>query len=535
MKLALWERYKKYLWESAALGLKLDISRMNFPADYLTEMTPRIMAAFQEMASLEAGALANPDENRMVGHYWLRAPELAPWPEIRENIRGALGEIRNFAADIHAGRIISPGGKSFSRLLIIGIGGSALGPQLMAQALGTAKDPLEAFFLDNTDPEGMDLVLQEIGEQLAETIALVISKSGKTIETRNGMREVREAYLSRGIPFERCAVAITEQGSLLDETARAEGWLALFPLWDWVGGRTSITSPVGLLPAALQGFDIESFLAGARKCDELTRIPEVMTNPAALLALMWFQATGGAGKKDMVVIPYKDRLALLPRYLQQLVMESLGKRLGRDGRTVNQGISVFGNKGSTDQHSYVQQLRDGVDNFFLTFVEVLQDRATESIQVEPGITSGDYLLGFFLGTREALTEGGRESLAITLEKLDAFSLGALIALYERAVGFYASLVNINAYHQPGVEAGKKAAGQVIRLQGQVIHLLRVEKPRLFTPAEIAEAIGEPQAVETIFKILEHMSANIDHHIENIPEVPSFQSRYRAGRGGTGKA
>ncbi|MDI6726783.1 MAG: glucose-6-phosphate isomerase [Smithellaceae bacterium] len=525
MKLALWERYKKYLWESSELGLRLDISRMNFPDGYLEEMTPRMKTAFQEMASLEAGALANPDENRMVGHYWLRSPELAPKAEIRGEIESAVAAIKDFTDHVHAGRIISPGGKTFSRLLIIGIGGSALGPQLMAQALGTAGDPMKAFFLDNTDPDGMDLVLQEIGEHLGETVAIVISKSGRTIETRNGMIEAKMAYLSRGIPFERCAVAITEPGSLLDELAQTEGWLARFPLWDWVGGRTSVTSPVGLLPAALQGFDIESFLAGARRCDEFTRLHDVISNPAALLALMWHHATGGCGKKDMVVIPYKDRLLLLPRYLQQLVMESLGKRLGKDGRTVNQGISVFGNKGSTDQHSYVQQLRDGVDNFFVTFIEVLQDRVLESIPVAPGVTSGDYLQGFFLGTREALTEGGRESLTITIDKLDARALGALIALYERAVGLYASLVNINAYHQPGVEAGKKAAGEVIRLQGQVAYLLREEKGKYFTPAEIAAALGEPQAVELIFKILEHAAANIDHHIEKIPGAPSFETRY----------
>ncbi|MDZ4163792.1 MAG: glucose-6-phosphate isomerase [Smithellaceae bacterium] len=525
MKLALWERYKQYLWESAELGLKLDISRMNFPADYLEEMAPRIKAALDDMVSLEAGAIANPDEKRMVGHYWLRAPELAPRQEIRADIQDSLASIKDFADHVHAGRIISPGGKTFSRLLIIGIGGSALGPQLMAHALGTAGDPMKAFFLDNTDPDGMDLVLEEIGEQLGETIAIVISKSGKTIETRNGMIEAKRAWLSRGIPFERCAVAITEAGSLLDEIARAEGWLARFPLWDWVGGRTSVTSPVGVLPAALQGFDIQSFLAGARRCDELTRQLDVMSNPAALLALMWHHATGGCGKKDMVVIPYKDRLILFPRYLQQLVMESLGKRLGKDGRTVNQGISVFGNKGATDQHSYVQQLRDGVDNFFVTFIEVLKDRASESIQVESGITSGDYLQGFFLGTREALTEGGRESITITIERLDAFSLGVLVALYERAVGLYASLVNINAYHQPGVEAGKKAAGEVIRLQGQVMNLLREEKGKHFTPAEIAVTLGEPQAVEIIFKILEHAAANVDHHIEKIPARPSFETKY----------
>src|SRR3990172_8180987 len=190
---------------------------------------------------------------------------------------------------------------------------------------------------------------------------------------------------------------------------------------------------------ALQGIDISAFLKGASRCDELTRRKETTTNPAALLALAWHHATGGKGQKDMVILPYKDRLALFPKYLQQLVMESLGKEKDLQGKVVNQGIAVYGNKGTTDQHAYVQQLREGVNNFFATFIEVLHDHDDKALEVEPGITSGDYLSAYLLGTRDALYDNGRESITITLEKLDARSPGALIALYERAVGFYASL------------------------------------------------------------------------------------------------
>src|SRR5437763_14778799 len=118
---------------------------------------------------------------------------------------------------------------------------------------------------------------------------------------------------------------------------------------------------------------------------------------------MWFYAVEGRGAKYIVILPYKERLALFSKYLQQLVMESLGKRLDREGKVVHQGIAVYGNKGSTDQHAYVQQLRDGLDNFFVTFIEVLRDRAPEraGFFVEPGVTSGDYLSGFLQGTRRA--------------------------------------------------------------------------------------------------------------------------------------
>jgi glucose-6-phosphate isomerase len=142
---------------------------------------------------------------------------------------------------------------------------------------------------------------------------------------------------------------------------------------DWVGGRTSELSAVGLLPAALQNISIRSILGGAKEMDAATRIPDLRRNPAALIALAWYYAGNGKGEKDMVVLPYKDSLLLFSRYLQQLVMESLGKEKDLDGNLVYQGIAVYGNKGSTDQHAYVQQLREGLSSFFVTFIEVLKD------------------------------------------------------------------------------------------------------------------------------------------------------------------
>ena len=181
-----------------------------------------------------------------------------------------------------------------------------------------------------------------------------------------------------------------------------------------------------------------------------------------LLALMWHFAGNGRGEKDMVVLPYKDRLVLFSKYLQQLVMESLGKELDLDGNKVNQGIAVYGNKGSTDQHAYVQQLRDGVHNFFVTFIEVRQrprrrvDRGGARRR-RRAISCKD----FCAARARRFTKAAATRSPSSLPQVTPYTVGALIALYERAVGFYASLVNINAYHQPGVEAGKKAAAGVL--------------------------------------------------------------------------
>ena len=215
------------------------------------------------------------------------------------------------------------------------------------------------------------------------------------------------------------AVAITMVGSKLDKLAHGEGWLSRFDLPSWVGGRTSITSSVGLLPAALLGIDIYQFLSGASIMDEETRVTKLRSNPAALLSAAWYVAGSARGSRDMVVLPYRDRLEVFSRYLQQLVMESLGKKLDRDGNQVNQGIAVYGNKGSTDQHAYVQQLRDGIDNFFVNFIEILQDPA-EIVEVK-NKRPGDYLSGFLQGTRSALTEGGRQNLTITFKSFDESS------------------------------------------------------------------------------------------------------------------
>ena len=500
----LWKRYQQYLCEVPSLGLTLDVSRMRFEDGFLDQMAAPIARAFEAMDALERGDIANPDEKRMVGHYWLRAPELAPSPAIAAEIRNTVAEIKRFADAVHDGSIRTPEGLRFTRVLSIGIGGSALGPMFVADALGNpSSDPMKVNFIDNTDPDGIDRILHDPAGRIHETLCIVISKSGGTPDPRNAMLLVDEAFRKHELDFPKRAVAVTMPGSKLDRTAEAEGWLRRFPMFDWVGGRTSVLSAVGLVPAALQGLDVDGLLAGAAACDQATREHDLQANPAALMALMWYHATGGKGAKDMVVLPYKDRLLLFSRYLQQLVMESLGKRLNLKGERVDQGIAVYGNKGSTDQHAYVQQLRDGVNNFFVTFIRVLESGGSTQ-EVEPGVTAGDYLHGFLLGTRAALFENDRESMTITVPRVDARTIGGLIALFERAVGLYASLIGINAYHQPGVEAGKKAAASVLALQGKVLSALS-ETPQ--TAEEIASAIGVPDSAETVCLLLEHLAAN----------------------------
>ncbi|KAF9687370.1 hypothetical protein SADUNF_Sadunf02G0086500 [Salix dunnii] len=599
---SLWNRYVDWLYQHKELGLYLDVSRIGFTDEFVSEMEPRFQKAFKDMEELEKGSIANPDEGRMVGHYWLRNSSLAPKPFLKTQIDKALDAVCDFADQVVSGKIKTPDGERFTQILSVGIGGSALGPQFVAEALAPDNPPLKIRFIDNTDPAGIDHQIAQLGPELASTLVIVISKSGGTPETRNGLLEVQKAFREAGLDFAKQGVAITQENSLLDNTARIEGWLARFPMFDWVGGRTSEMSAVGLLPAALQGIDIREMLAGAAVMDEANRTTVVLfcsevpiygtlektmltliseqnsmpaehfgeditnldacqllwshgleiqptysaapsqlrNNPAALLALCWYWASDGVGSKDMVVLPYKDSLLLFSRYLQQLVMESLGKEFDLDGNQVNQGLTVYGNKGSTDQHAYIQQLREGVHNFFATFIEVLRDRPPgHDWELEPGVTCGDYLFGMLQGTRSALYANDRESITVTVQEVTPRSVGALIGLYERAVGIYASLVNINAYHQPGkyccillpishlilkmkvisvvvlawpcVEAGKKAAGEVLALQKRVLAVLNEasckEPVEPLTIEEVADRCHAPKDIEMIYKIIAHMAAN----------------------------
>jgi glucose-6-phosphate isomerase len=488
--------FRKQLQNFPELGIALDFSRAPAPAGFEEKMALAIAQAFADMAALEKGAVANPDEKRMVGHYWLRAPELAPDAKIAAEVKAAIDAIAGFAAQVHAGQVKGSAGK-FTELLCIGIGGSALGPQFVADALGGKADKLRVHFIDNTDPDGIDRVFDTLSGRLGTTLAIVTSKSGSTPEPRNGQLEAALRWKQAGLSFAAHAVAVTGEGSQLDKVALAEKWLARFPMWDWVGGRTSEIGPVGLLPAALQGIDIRGLLDGARAMDVLTRVPDAQKNPAASLALAWHHLTEGRGAKAMVVLPYKDRL----------VMESLGKELDLRGRKVLQGLTVYGNKGSTDQHAYVQQLRDGVNNFFAVFIEVLKDREGSSLEVEPGVTSGDYLQAFLLGTREALSGSGRANITITINQVDAHSVGMLIALFERAVGLYANLLGINAYHQPGVEAGKKAASETLKVRAAAIGALAKSKGKWLSSTQVCEEIALEGQEELVFKVLLHVSSN----------------------------
>jgi glucose-6-phosphate isomerase len=381
-----------------APALELDLADTGLQLADLEAAAPRLHAALAAMQRLEAGAIANADEQRRVGHYWLRAPELAPEPSITAQILASWDQIDRFAADILGGTITAPDGQPFTATLLVGIGGSALGPQLLADALGG-----RLHVLDNTDPDGIDRTLASL-DLARHTLVLVISKSGGTPRRATACSRSNAPASSRASPSPASAVAVTGPGSNLDTSARtSRAGSRRFPLWDWVGGRTSITSAVGLLARGAARHGLRAFLAGAAAMDDATRAPTSGKTRRRCWPSFWHHEGRARAKRAMVVLPYKDRLLLLSRYLQQLVMESLGKRLDRQGReVVHQGLAVYGNKGSTDQHAYVQQLRDGRPTSSPPSCACCDRAGVRPLRGRTRRHLGDFLDGFWQGTRAAL-------------------------------------------------------------------------------------------------------------------------------------
>ncbi|MDD2404699.1 MAG: hypothetical protein PHV75_05525 [Victivallaceae bacterium] len=497
------ERNRNYTIICPKTGFTFSAAGMQFEQSQLDALRDKFAAAHLEMKKIEAGEIKNPDENRKVTHFSDR-------PIYRSST--LFHEVTEFAEAMRSGKITGATGKKFDAAVINGIGGSALGPQLMNFAVNgpywnelSDRDRggfLKIYFLDNTDPAGFADLIQVINPET--TLVVNISKSGGTQETKNNTVALQKHYQERGLDYTGHFAAITMQGSALDKQARAEKWLKIFEMAESIGGRTSETSIVGHLPAALTGIDFASFLDGAYTMDEWTRCPEIEKNPAYLMSAMWYIAGNGRGDRNAVMVPYSDRLLLLSRYFQQLIMESLGKELDLDGNRVFQGLNVFGNKGGTDAHAFIQQLNDGRDDFFVTFIEVLKNAM--ALPVEEGIEMGDYLHGFRAGLAAALRSKGRQTMQITISEVNPFNLGMIIALYERAVAVYAELIHVNAFHQPGVQAYKLAAGDILRLRERLFAGLK-KIPAGGSAAEIAAALGIPESEVEIGSLLDKAAAN----------------------------
>ena len=479
------ERNHKYALTDGKNGFSINFADMKFEQSDLDALSSKFAVAHEEMKKLEAGAIKNPDENRQVTHF----SDRIAYPE-----SDLFADVENFCKEVIAGNIVGSTGKKIESAVINGIGGSALGPQLMQFAINgpywneiaaDKRDGLKIYFLDNTDSAGFCDVIQVIDPET--TLTVTISKSGGTQETKNNLTAMENYYSELELDFSAHAVAITMLDSKLWKHSNENDWLKILEMAESTGGRTSETSIVGHVPAALAGVDFSAFINGAATMDSWTRKESITENPAYMMSALWYIAGEGKGNRNMVIVPYADRLILLSRYFQQLVMESIGKELDLDGNTVHQGLNVFGNKGGTDAHAFIQQLNDGRDDFFVTFIEVLKDAMP--IPLDENMQMGDYLHGFQAGLVEALASKGRQVIQMQIDEVNEFNLGMIIALYERAVAVYAELININAFHQPGVQSYKLAANGILDLREDLVGKLMEMDEVSGTAGDIAAKVG----------------------------------------------
>lgn len=346
-------------------------------------------------------------------------------------------------------------------MVVLGIGGSALGTRAVFNAVPGDRRVIVA---DNIDPWSFGRALD--GVDLERTVFNVISKSGETAETMAQFLVVRDLLLKTfgAVQYGRHVVVTTDaERGHLRQIVSDEGFRAV-TVPDGIGGRFSVLSAVGLLPAAFGGLAVETLLAGAAWMDERVSNPEMWRNPAYMLAAVLSHAWMQRGKTAVVFMPYSDRLVQLGAWFVQLWAESLGKREALDGREVNTGQTPILAVGATDQHAQMQLFAEGPDDKIYVLVRV--ENHVREIVIPPSYTDldgvsylGEKTLGTLLNMEEqasevALAKRGRMVIRLTVPHVDLFTLGQLFYLWEVAVAVVGGLADVNAFDQPGVEEGK---------------------------------------------------------------------------------
>jgi len=426
-----------------APGLLLDYSRQRVGA-----LTLRLLTQLLEergfpawRTAMYAGEPINVTEGRAVRHAALRAGEAAP-----AEVKAALARMRELAAGLAGVR----------RIVHLGTGGSDLGARLLMDALGD-RAAIEVRFASNVDPRDLERALE--GADPAATLVVAVSKTFTTAETMANARAAKAWLAGRG---RIVAVTANEAG------ARAFGAAEVLPMWDWVGGRFSIWSAASFSALAALGAEaFEQFLAGGRDLDEHFLQAPAERNVPVLLALLGAWNVNFLGAATHCVLPYANALRLLPDYLQQLEMESNGKRVDREGRPVAYATApvVWGAEGTVSQHSFHQLLHQGTQVVPCDFIV-----AGVSAELDANAEAQARALAF--GTDDPALPphrrypGNRPSSTLRLERLDARHLGRLVAAYEHKVFTQGVLWNVNSFDQWGVELGKQLAGEILKTQGR---------------------------------------------------------------------
>jgi glucose-6-phosphate isomerase len=452
----------------------------------------RVLAALGELAEeqglvdkyklLAEGEIMNTGEGRMVLHHLARGrlgkAVLREDRDLRAFYEGEREKAAEFARAVHAGKIVGSTGESFQTVVQIGIGGSDLGPRalylaLQRWAIAEGRSMMGACFISNVDPDDGDDLLS--GLDLATSLFVLVSKSGVTQETLANECLVRDRLLAAGLDPAKHMVAVTSETSPL---AGNDGYIDAFYIDDFIGGRYSSSSAVGgvILSLAFGPETFAEFLSGAHEADKLGLERDISRNPAMLDAMIGVYERNVLKMGSTAVLPYSEALSRFPAHLQQLDMESNGKRVDRSGAPLpySTGPVVFGEPGTNGQHSFYQLLHQGTDPVPLQFIGFLEGQTGGDIEVD-GSTSHQKLnanlaaqiVAFARGKADADGNkefpGGRPSTLIRGQCLDPRALGALLAHYENKVMFQGFAWNVNSFDQEGVQLGKVLAKRVLAM------------------------------------------------------------------------
>lgn len=445
--------YKKAQWRKS-MELKLDYN--NMMADFIGEKEGFSADVFVKNKKIIADAFKTVSANRGTG--------MMGWTELPYNQKDIVEDIILTAKSIK---------KKYDNFVVLGIGGSALGPMAVFQALchlrhnelpkSKRKFP-KLYVEDNVDPERMVALLDVI--DLDKTMFNVVTKSGATSETMSQYLIIMDLLKKKyGDKAKEHMIATTSahKGNLI-KIAQNEG-LKTFYIPDGVGGRFSELCPVGLLPAAVVGIDIKAMLAGAAHMDKICKNKDIKKNPALISALLEYLSMQN-GKNISVMMPYADSLKYIADWYCQLWGESLGKAVDNAGNEVYVGQTPVKALGVTDQHSQVQLYREGPFDKVITLIAVENYRQT--VEISQGcndIPDVSFLCGHTMNelitaerkaTEYALTTAHRLNYTITLPEVNAFTIGELLYMFEMETAFAGAMLNIDTFNQPGVEGGKNA-------------------------------------------------------------------------------
>jgi glucose-6-phosphate isomerase len=413
-----------------APGIRYDFSRQRMGA-----MTLRLLANLaaerglaEWRAALLSGKEINTSEGRAAWHTALRTDSPA---EVRRTLERMGQLVSKLRAEKH-----------FRTIVNLGTGGSDLGPRMVADALGDGT--LDVRFAASVDPHDLRRALE--GADPASTLFIVVSKTFTTQET---MANAAAAKAWGGRHFYAVTSNVGE--------AQKFGASEILPMWDWVGGRFSVWSAVGFAAACAMGFErFEAFLSGAREIDGHFETAGMEKNIPVLMALLGVWNTNFLGCTTHAVLPYSNALRLLPSYLQQLEMESNGKRVDRAGNVVAYSTApvLWGAEGTPSQHSFHQLLHQGTQVVPCDFVDIAADA-----MLSANLRAQADALAF--GSDDGEYPGSRPSSILFLDRFDAQALGRLLALYEHKVFVQGIIWNLNSFDQPGVELGKVMAKKIL--------------------------------------------------------------------------